>query len=725
MTYNKFRPGTLVEINGAQYLPHGYSGERLLFYHRAKGHRFECEQPNGSSALPTDEQFDQMLLDGTVVIRTPLSSNQIRNFNEESEWTIDDVAGIDDQALHRSELCEALDKHGVKQGNKAIEKALKEPWAAKIVRKFDNPPSPRTIRGWRSSRGYIGNRHPRHMVSLAGWQIEKVRKNDLNKQAMWVCVLEGLDEGHSVRSIHATYAAVVWQINEGTHSVIERPSKPLKIYDERTIRRACNALESSETLARRIAKQAAEQDWLGAGKPLTADFVMQRVIIDHTRLNAHVVCPKLEMVLGRPWLTLVIDVKSRAIVGYVITFFDPSFWTVGEAIRRMALPKRPPPEMVSRYPILAMLRGKASEVIVDNAVEFRSHGMEAAARHAGFSVSFCPIKQPRYRAICERAIQTMNNRLCNDLPGRTLTIHDARRFGYDAEEHAVVMLDELEAIANQVAADYNTSPHDGIGDRQPALIFEKDLNRYGINNFADFESFRRDTMDVVEGAQVSPSGLRAFGLRYHNIKAVPALLNDLVPLEPRRKRRDDATATVHFRYDPADISTIHVWNRKTRKYVELQCSDECYADGMPLWLHNKIKAEAKAAGAAFNTEEERLAMRGRLVQAVMSISPKAKAERRKQKAQMEENPRIRQITGNLVDLVSTNPEPVSLGDFISHDRAALTSLDHEILSPRPAPSKGQAKTALDHRREDVDPSQVQLPRATRARRNIAGEGGYA
>ena len=725
MTYNKFRPGTLVEFKGAEYLPQGYSGERLLFYHRAKGHRFECTQPDGSSALPTDEQFDQMLLDGTAVIRTPLSGNQIRNFNEESEWTIDDVEEIDDQALHRSELCEALDKHGVKQGNKAVEKALKEPWAAEIVRKFDAPPSPRTIRGWRATRGYIGNRHPRHMVWLTGQQMGKVRKYDLNKQVMWVCVLKGLDEGHSVATIHADYARVIWQINEGAHPFIERPQKPLKVLDERTIRRACIALESSETLARRIAKQAAEQDWLGAGKPLLADFVMQRVIIDHTWLNVHVVCPTLEMVLGRPWLTIAIDVKSRAIVGYVITFTDPSVWTVGETLRRMALPKRPPPQMAERYPILAMLRGKAGEVIVDNASEFRSHAMEAAARHAGFSVSFCPIKQPRYRAICERAIDTINTKLCKDLPGHTLAIHDARRLGYNAEDHAVVMLDELEAIANQIVADYNTSPHDGLGNRQPALVFEKDLNKYGINNFADFESFRRDTMNVEEGAQISPSGLRAFGLRYHDIKAVPALLNDLVPLEPRRKRRDDATATVHFRYDPADIGTIHVWNRKTRKYIELHCADERYADGMPYWLHKKIQDEAKSEGAAFNTEEERLHMRGQLVQAIRSISPKALAESRKRVAQLLEIPRVKQITGNIVDLTNADPVAASLGDYISHDRAALTSLDHEILSPRPAPKKGRAKTELDHRREETDPTHGQLPPPTRPRRSIAGKGGYA
>ncbi|WP_390583708.1 hypothetical protein [Erythrobacter sp. MTPC3] len=168
-----------------------------------------------------------------------------------------------------------------------------------------------------------------------------------------------------------------------------------------------------------------------------------------------------------------------------------------------------------------------------------------------------------------------------------------------------------------------------------------------------------------------------------------------------------------------------MWNRKTRKYIELQCADERYANGMPLWLHKKIQDEAKSEGAAFNTEEERLSMRGKLVQAIRNISPKALAESRKRVAQLLEIPRVKQITGSIVDLTNAEPVAISLGDFISHDRAALTSLDHEILSPRPAPRKGRAKTPLDHRREETDPTQGQLPPPERTRRNIAGRGGYA
>jgi len=137
-------------------------------------------------------------------------------------------------------------------------------------------------------------------------------------------------------------------INAGQHPSIDPSELPLKTASQRTVRRRFDILRSSLTLPSVIEQEAQKQDWLGAGKSLTADFVMQRVIIDHTEVDAHVICPKLEMVLGRPWLTIAIDVKSRAIVGHVITFFAPSNWTVGEILRRIVLPKRPPRALAER-----------------------------------------------------------------------------------------------------------------------------------------------------------------------------------------------------------------------------------------------------------------------------------------------------------------------------------------------------------------------------------------
>lgn len=725
MSYNKFQADTVIEINGAGYWPQGYSGGRLAFVHQVSGEHFRCEQSDGSLALPTDEQFDSLLVCGDVKIRSLKSACPVRRINDEAEWTQQQAKELDGLAERRLVLCRLLDDAAVLNGDDAIRRFLKANWTTELAAKYGRHDPPRTIRNWRANRGRPGDRHPRHMVGLNRSRIDEIRADTPYQQLLWKCVLEGRKDGHSVSVVYARYALHIRLINEGRHPLISAPETPIRLCSEQTVRRYFNRLESNLTLPSVIEKQANEQDWLGAGKPLTADYAMQRVIIDHTWLDVHVVCPTLEMVLGRPWLTLAIDVKSRAIVGHLITFHSPSVWTVGEILRRIILPKRPPRMMADRYPILAKLRGKPTEIILDNAAEFRSHMMEAAARHAGFSVRFCPVKQPRYRAMCERAIGTINRQICEAVPGRTLTIHDARRLGYEAEDHAVIMVDELEAIGNQVISDYNVAPHDGLMDRQPALVFEKDLNRHGINNFTDFESFRRDTLDILQGVRLTPSGVRAFsGLRFHNVQTVPELLNDLVPLEARRNRRDDATVTVDIRYDPMDISKIYVWNRKTRKYAELQCSDETYADGLPLSLHNKIREAAKAEGANFNTKEERLAARGRMVEAIRSISPGEAAASRKRVAELLEIPRIRQITGNIVELANIEPEAISLGEFISNDRAALASIDHEILSARPTPAAKQKSRNLRRKSMDAYEAQRSLDVPERRRRPVTNKGGY-
>ena len=720
MSYNKFPNGAFVEYKGARYIPRGYTFGRINLIHEITGQPLLYAQPGEPTQLPTDGQFENLLDSGDIIIKSRRDPRAMANHNSINELTRDQAIRTSPDVLRKMEACRICDEHGVPSGEKAIASALNRHWKSE----YGPRPPASSVRVWMRERGTPGDRHPRHMMRRAISHENPTGTSCIGNGVLWKCVLDGRKAGRNVPDIHADYAREIHLINSGAHPTIDQPATPLKTKSQRTVRRRFDALESDLTLANIIEKEATEQDWLGAGKPMTADHVMQFVIIDHTQVDVHVVCPILEMVLGRPWLTIAIDVKSRAIVGHLISFNDPCSWSVSEILRRIVLPKRPPPEMLKRYPVLSSLRGKPDCLVLDNAVEFRSHNLEAAARDAGLSVRFCPVGKPRYRAICERAIGTLNRQICRALPGRVLTINDVRRFKYNAEKMSVVMTDELEAVVNQIVACYNVEPHEGLFGRQPALIFEKYINRFGINNFADIDDFFRDVMEVKQGAQLSPSGIRAFNLRYHDVQAVPQLLRDLVPIEPRRQRRDDATATVEFRYDSMDISRIHVWNRKTRKYVELRCADEQYSDGMPMWLHDKIRQSAQSDGLAFNTEQERLIARGALINAVKNIDPRELTESRKRLAELLEIPRIRQITGNIIETARDFPMPGNLGDFISNDRAALNSIDVEILSPRPAPRTKAEKPSVQQRRENASKAQQIIDTPVRGRRLIADKGGY-
>ncbi len=702
MPKNNFPANSVVQIDGTSYEYRGHVDGRLQFVDPTTGAVYAAPDAFGALRPIDDDQFTRLLAaDRASVLRKP-SYDRVRHMNDVSQWTIAQATAIEPMAGKMLAQCDMLDDAGVPLGRKAIARHLAKHWDAALIKKYGPHDSPATIERWRAKRGHPGSRHAAQMVRMTGKTPRGPYTGDLQAELLQKHALARSAARIEISSAYAEYRCELTAINEGRDPNHARPDEPYAIASRDTFRRRCHALEQRETVRSARGSKAVLQDWMGGGRSLTADFAMQRVIIDHTRLDAIVIYQLPsgeEIVLGRPWLTLAVDVATRAIVSHVISFTPPSVWTLGETLWRMAMPKRVPPDMAERYPMLANVRGKPVEIVVDNAVEFRSHTMEAAARSAGFSVRFCPVAKPRYRAVGERAMGTVNRLITNDLAGRTVPIAQVRHDGYDAAKDAVVLMEELEDIALRAVAIYNTEPHGGLNGRQPLLAFQHDAAKNGINNFVDLDAFRRDLMPVREKAQLSGSGIVFETLRYHDHNEVFALLDDLVAGECRRQRRRGATATVDFRYDPMDISRIWVWNRKRRTYVELRCSDEDYADGMPLFVHNAIRAKAAQEGAAFNTAQERAEARHRLLQAKLKADPQRDAETRAEMARLYDVPRIREITGTIASLELRPSEHVQQADFVGHDRAALTIFDHEVLSTRPdlPPKATRARRRRDPR----------------------------
>lgn len=501
----------------------------------------------------------------------------------------------------------------------------------------------------------------------------------------------------------------------------------------------------------------------GAGKPLTASRILEKVIIDHTPLDAFVIVDlERDVVASKPWLTLATDVHSRAVLAWVISFRPPSYWTVCETLRRMGLPKRPPARDAERYPILKRICGKPAELILDNASEFTSHNLEDAAKCGGFAVRFCPVKQPTYRAIGERAFRTIPPMMLENLHGATKPIKEARLDGRDPQDRAVATMNELEALANMAIAEYHTAPHEGIKDLQPALVFQKSANKNGIDVMTDFHRFHIEVMETLQNVKVTKSGVRIFnGLHFQHAYNVPTLIDNCLRFEPRRQKRTDATIHTKIKFDPGNIAKIYAWDKTELRYLELHCADETYADGMPLWFHEELVDIAKRESTAppkataqprtknrkkkvegylspidpetgeevapkgFNTEAERLEARARRIEAVRAIAPRARARERLTLARLYEIPRLRQITGNIVSLGTDFSEAVTTDDFIAHDVASLTALDLEIQSPRPAPQPARPRTGKGDRRDagqprqNVQPDRQDRETATLSRRRLA------
>ena len=108
-----------------------------------------------------------------------------------------------------------------------------------------------------------------------------------------------------------------------------------------TIRSRIVALPLRERLSRRSHRKAALDRFAPRPgvleepqRPL--DFVQ----MDHTKLDVIVVDEQQRLPIGRPWITLAIDVYSRMVLGFYISLDPPGAIAMGLCIAHAALPKR-------------------------------------------------------------------------------------------------------------------------------------------------------------------------------------------------------------------------------------------------------------------------------------------------------------------------------------------------------------------------------------------------
>ncbi|URD61086.1 transposase family protein [Sphingomonas sp. KRR8] len=725
--YN-YPANTLLEIDGAQYHPQPSPVPgRLHLIHVITGQPFLCPDHDGTISYPTPEALDELKIQGRLREIYPEPLLNAQKIAAKTEWDHSDCLALDPGSEKMLVQCELLDENNVPNGIKAMQIALPHLWTDELRQKYGEHDNIHNIRRWRSERGVKGRRTCKDMVRMNGKVPRAPWLNDVveqikQKHAMRCAATEGSFIDHL-----ALASAELTLVNNGHHPFYPAPDTPYRCFSYATFRRACRKIIGSEIDEARHGPDYVEAKHKGAGKKLTANRILQRVIIDHTELDCFIVSDEAKpWCAERAWLTLAIDVHSRACLAALVTLLPPSYWTVFEIVRRMLLPKRPPSRLVERFPILRRLCGRPTEIIVDNGVEFRCKSMRDFARSTGISIRHAPIKKPRYKAIGERAFGTIPVWLLEGLPGHTKSIQYNRIAKNEPQAKAEVTLLGLEARANWTTGEYNVAPHEGIDNRPPALMFQNSANAHGIDVMCDIRAAMINIMEVEENVRITNSGARIFGLRYHSVRNVPTLLNDNLRFEPRRKKDDAVGITTKVKFDPSNIATVHAWNRHTRTYVTLECEDASYSDGMPLAFHQSLMERAAAEGRAFCSEDERLEFRAVRIAAIKDVAPKAKAREKAELARLYEHPRIRQLTGNIVSVDFDVAEAVPTDGFITHDQASQTAFDVEVMTGAPprhrrTPAKGRS----DRRSLPDTASKGDAAPIKRNKRSRAAGGEYA
>lgn len=305
---------------------------------------------------------------------------------------------------------------------------------------------------------------------------------------------------------------------------------------------------------------------------------LERVEIDHTRLDLFVIDPRTKLPIGRPTLTLAIDKYTRMVLGFYLSFNGPGFLSVMHCLRHAILPKT----YVKRiYPLVEHLWnvfGIPEMIVVDNGPEFHGEGFEDACLQLGTVISYCPVRKPWFKPIVERYFGTLNRKLLHEMPGTTFS-NIFEREDYDPTKNAVITLDTLLEVIHVFIIDYYSQrKHRGIKDI-PASRWNDIIDEYPPTLPS-----RREDLQVLLGdiryRTIQPSGIALFDLTYNDDAL--ALL-----------RRGRKGYKFKIKYDPSDISVVYVLDPDTEKFIPVPADDQQYTKGLSLWQHKVIQRYAR------------------------------------------------------------------------------------------------------------------------------------
>ena len=234
-------------------------------------------------------------------------------------------------------------------------------------------------------------------------------------------------------------------------------AKKLKPPSRKAVERRLEAYETIDAQRRRVGRKKAKYTYQAMPGHVEVGAPLERVEIDHTPMDV-MACSDdpLSSYVGRPWLTVAIDVYSRCILGIHIGFEPPSILSVALCLTHAVLPKG----SAETYgvPLEWLMYGKPKEIVVDNGKDFVSEAFRRGCEEHGIKLSFRPIGCPHYGGTIERLIGTMVGR-CHLLPGTTKNSVKAKG-DYDSKKHATLTLRNVRRwFVEQVLGYYHVRTH--------------------------------------------------------------------------------------------------------------------------------------------------------------------------------------------------------------------------------------------------------------------------
>jgi len=340
--------------------------------------------------------------------------------------------------------------------------------------------------------------------------------------------------------------------------------------------------DQAKLMARREGKDKAERRYVATPGMLVANDPLDIVQIDHTKADVTVVDPVTRRPLGRPTLTVAIDVNTRMVLGFYLSLEPPSLLAVALCLTHAVMDKShwlTARGISTDWPT----RGIPNAIYVDNGAEFHARAFQLACSEYQIDLQYRPPGTPRYGGHIERLIGTMMGAV-HLLPGSHFS-NIFERGDLDAEAEAVMTLDELETwLALEITGSYHARVHSAL-ETTPAAAWAARTNEVRVQIPADLRQFLVDFLPS-ELRVLQRDGLHLFHIRYW--------ADELRWLMGRESRK------FTLKYDPRDLSRIFVLTENG--IIEARPAD-LTRPAVTLWEHRAARRALREAGRRSVDEE--------------------------------------------------------------------------------------------------------------------------
>lgn len=407
-----------------------------------------------------------------------------------------------------------------------------------------------------------------------------------------------------------------------------------------TLRFRISRLTAAEVDSKREGKKGKEKY-----RPILGQFPqlqkpLEIVQIDHTPLDVMVVDDENRLAIGRPIITLAIDVFSRMVVGFFITFESPSSLSVGCCLTHAILDKKAwllEHGVEGEWPAYGLM----DTIHTDNGKEFHGNMLKRACQKYKINLTKRPVGTPRYGPHVERAFKTYNEGGLHALPGSTKS-NTQQRGEYKSEKEAVLTLKELQTwFTEYIVNVYHKELQSELG--------MSPLDKYKLGILGDANTLGRGLPPKVENELTlridflpfEHRSVQKYGVKISGVNYFHDLLRKWM-VQPDKTRKGSRRFII--RYDPRDMRKVYFYDPDIEGYIEVPY----YNHGRPpvsLWQIAAYKKKAKELFPNRKIDEDAIfEARERMEKIVENAKKETKAIRlKKQKEKVRKNQSIPSI----------------------------------------------------------------------------------